>query len=192
MCVASSVFWSPPTPILPASVGCPRCVSFWRCSCSAAAQRYDSQPLPLLHTHTDWKCVHSVLNTADCCWEFAASKQEMVFPLFLQVSSANSLERVKEKWSSYRNQCLDNLTAAPPATGEHATKHRIYSGSEKKWISTDRVLLFTTGLVCNRTFDLYACWPDGLPGTTVNVSCPWFLPWYNQGLYVCVCRECIC
>ncbi|XP_028272102.1 glucagon receptor isoform X2 [Parambassis ranga] len=81
-----------------------------------------------------------------------------------KVSSANSLERVKEKWSSYRNQCLDNLTAAPPATG----------------------------LVCNRTFDLYACWPDGLPGTTVNVSCPWFLPWYNQvhqGLVYRVCNE---
>uniref|UniRef100_A0A3B4ZK91 Glucagon receptor-like n=1 Tax=Stegastes partitus TaxID=144197 RepID=A0A3B4ZK91_9TELE len=76
--------------------------------------------------------------------------------VFLQVSSANSLELVKEQWSSYRNQCLDYLDATPPATG----------------------------LVCNRTFDLYACWPDGLPGTTVNVSCPWFLPWYRKGLCV--------
>uniref|UniRef100_A0A3B4ZK72 Glucagon receptor-like n=1 Tax=Stegastes partitus TaxID=144197 RepID=A0A3B4ZK72_9TELE len=84
--------------------------------------------------------------------------------VFLQVSSANSLELVKEQWSSYRNQCLDYLDATPPATG----------------------------LVCNRTFDLYACWPDGLPGTTVNVSCPWFLPWYRkvqQGLVYRVCTE---
>uniref|UniRef100_A0A8D2ZNU1 Glucagon receptor-like n=1 Tax=Scophthalmus maximus TaxID=52904 RepID=A0A8D2ZNU1_SCOMX len=72
-----------------------------------------------------------------------------------KVSSTNSLELVKEKWSSYSNQCLDYLNTTPPATG----------------------------LVCNRTFDLYACWPDGLPGTTVNVSCPWFLPWYRKGLY---------
>uniref|UniRef100_A0A3Q4C037 Uncharacterized protein n=1 Tax=Mola mola TaxID=94237 RepID=A0A3Q4C037_MOLML len=62
-------------------------------------------------------------------------------------SSTNSLELVKEQWSSYREQYLFS-----PA-----------------------------GLVCNRTFDLYACWPDGLPGTTVNVSCPWFLPWYHKG-----------
>ncbi|KAF0037682.1 hypothetical protein F2P81_010556 [Scophthalmus maximus] len=81
--------------------------------------------------------------------------------VFLQVSSTNSLELVKEKWSSYSNQCLDYLNTTPPATG----------------------------LVCNRTFDLYACWPDGLPGTTVNVSCPWFLPWYRKGLYAVMwCR----
>uniref|UniRef100_A0A3Q4IBQ2 Glucagon receptor b n=1 Tax=Neolamprologus brichardi TaxID=32507 RepID=A0A3Q4IBQ2_NEOBR len=86
------------------------------------------------------------------------------FPLSLQVSSANSLELVKEQWSSYKNQCLDHLGATPPATG----------------------------LVCNRTFDLYACWPDGLPGTTVNVSCPWFLPWYHKvqgGLVYRFCSE---
>uniref|UniRef100_A0A8C2Z485 Glucagon receptor b n=1 Tax=Cyclopterus lumpus TaxID=8103 RepID=A0A8C2Z485_CYCLU len=70
-----------------------------------------------------------------------------------KVSSINSLELVKEQWSSYKNQCLNYHNATPP----------------------------TTGLVCNRTFDLYACWPDGLPGTTVNVSCPWFLPWYRKG-----------
>ncbi|XP_005454889.1 glucagon receptor isoform X1 [Oreochromis niloticus] len=81
-----------------------------------------------------------------------------------KVSSANSLELVKEQWSSYKNQCLDHLGATPPATG----------------------------LVCNRTFDLYACWPDGHPGTTVNVSCPWFLPWYHKvqdGLVYRFCSE---
>lgn len=81
-----------------------------------------------------------------------------------KVSSANSLELVKEQWSSYKNQCLDYIDTTPPSTG----------------------------LVCNRTFDLYACWPDGLPGTTVNVSCPWFLPWYRKvqrGLVYRVCNE---
>uniref|UniRef100_A0A3Q1IRU5 Glucagon receptor b n=1 Tax=Anabas testudineus TaxID=64144 RepID=A0A3Q1IRU5_ANATE len=84
--------------------------------------------------------------------------------LLLQVSSTNSLELVKEKWSSYKNKCLNYLNATPPATG----------------------------LVCNRTFDQYACWPDGLPGTTVNVSCPWFLPWFHKvqhGLVYRVCKE---
>ena len=37
------------------------------------------------------------------------------------------------------------------------------------------------GLVCVRNFDLYACWPDGLPNTTVGVRCPWYLPWHNEG-----------
>ncbi|TNN70944.1 Glucagon-like peptide 1 receptor [Liparis tanakae] len=81
-----------------------------------------------------------------------------------QVSSTNSLELVKEQWSGYKNQCLNYHNATPS----------------------------TTGLVCNRTFDLYACWPDGLPGTTVNVSCPWFLPWYRkvqQGLVYRFCNE---
>uniref|UniRef100_A0A671YXG5 Glucagon receptor b n=1 Tax=Sparus aurata TaxID=8175 RepID=A0A671YXG5_SPAAU len=78
-----------------------------------------------------------------------------------KVSSTNSLELVKEKWNSYRIKCLDSINATPPATG----------------------------LVCNRTFDLYACWPDGLPGTTVNVSCPWFLPWHHKGLCVSVCVQ---
>uniref|UniRef100_A0A7N8XYT0 Glucagon receptor b n=1 Tax=Mastacembelus armatus TaxID=205130 RepID=A0A7N8XYT0_9TELE len=79
----------------------------------------------------------------------------------IKLSSTNSLELVKEQWSSYKNQCLDYLNATPPASG----------------------------VVCNRTFDLYACWPDGLPGTTVNVSCPWFLPWYHKGWYVSVCIQ---
>ncbi|KAM9315134.1 glucagon receptor [Pholidichthys leucotaenia] len=81
-----------------------------------------------------------------------------------KVSCANSLELVKKNWSSYKDQCLNFLNTTPPATG----------------------------LVCNRTFDLYACWPDGIPGTTVNVSCPWFLPWYlkvKQGRVYRVCNE---
>lgn len=39
----------------------------------------------------------------------------------------------------------------------------------------------STGLFCNRTFDDYACWPDGPPGSFVNVSCPWYLPWASSG-----------
>lgn len=39
----------------------------------------------------------------------------------------------------------------------------------------------SAGLFCNRTFDDYACWPDGPPGSFVNVSCPWYLPWASSG-----------
>ncbi|KAM6971821.1 glucagon receptor [Aplochiton taeniatus] len=79
-----------------------------------------------------------------------------------QVSSAKSLKLLKERWSSYQNECVHNIVTAPPANGS----------------------------VCNRTFDQYACWPDGLPGSTVNVSCPWYLPWHRkvqQGLVYRIC-----
>lgn len=46
---------------------------------------------------------------------------------------------------------------------------------------TQRLFLLPPGLFCNRTFDEYACWPDGLPGSFVNVSCPWYLPWASSG-----------
>ena len=41
--------------------------------------------------------------------------------------------------------------------------------------------LLLEGLFCNRTFDMYACWPDGSPGTAVNISCPFYLPWFEKG-----------
>ncbi|KAG9473558.1 hypothetical protein GDO78_004057 [Eleutherodactylus coqui] len=46
------------------------------------------------------------------------------------------------------------------------------------------------GLVCNRTFDRFSCWPDAQPNTTVNVSCPWFLPWYKKVQHGYVYRQC--
>ncbi|XP_009880272.1 PREDICTED: glucagon receptor-like [Charadrius vociferus] len=46
------------------------------------------------------------------------------------------------------------------------------------------------GLFCNRTFDMYACWPDGSPGTAVNVSCPFYLPWFEKVKHGLVSRRC--
>uniref|UniRef100_A0A8D0CUN7 Glucagon receptor a n=1 Tax=Sander lucioperca TaxID=283035 RepID=A0A8D0CUN7_SANLU len=51
-------------------------------------------------------------------------------------------------------------------------------------------LLLSPGLVCNREFDNYACWPDGLPNTTVSVSCPWYLPWHHKVQRGMVYQEC--
>uniref|UniRef100_A0A674AD87 Glucagon receptor b n=1 Tax=Salmo trutta TaxID=8032 RepID=A0A674AD87_SALTR len=88
--------------------------------------------------------------------------QSCLLQIYSAVSSAKSLKLLMEQWTSYKNQCSQSIVNTPPASG----------------------------LVCNRTFDQYACWPDGLPGTTVNVSCPWYLPWYRkvqQGVVYRVC-----
>uniref|UniRef100_A0A2I3HAI5 Glucagon-like peptide 1 receptor n=1 Tax=Nomascus leucogenys TaxID=61853 RepID=A0A2I3HAI5_NOMLE len=61
-----------------------------------------------------------------------------------------SLWETVQKWREYRRQCQRSLTEDPPPA---------------------------TDLFCNRTFDEYACWPDGEPGSLVNVSCSWYLPW---------------
>uniref|UniRef100_A0A8B9SUC4 Glucagon like peptide 1 receptor n=1 Tax=Anas platyrhynchos TaxID=8839 RepID=A0A8B9SUC4_ANAPL len=79
-------------------------------------------------------------------------------------SSDGSLSGVMQKWREYQRQCLKYLYEAPPIAAE--------------------------GKFCNRTFDNYACWPDGLPGTYVNVSCPSYLPWANTVLHGQVYRFC--
>ncbi|KAG7239982.1 hypothetical protein INR49_028092 [Caranx melampygus] len=55
-----------------------------------------------------------------------------------QVSSGVTLDKLKESWKLYMEECERNNSRDPPSTG----------------------------IVCNRTFDNYACWPDGLPNTT--------------------------
>ncbi|KAA8585201.1 hypothetical protein FQN60_003895 [Etheostoma spectabile] len=70
----------------------------------------------------------------------------------IEVSPAVSLDKLKESWKLYMEECVRNNSRDPPSNG----------------------------LVCNREFDNYACWPDGLPNTTVSVSCPWYLPWHHK------------
>uniref|UniRef100_A0A8C4L1D0 Glucagon like peptide 1 receptor n=1 Tax=Equus asinus asinus TaxID=83772 RepID=A0A8C4L1D0_EQUAS len=74
-----------------------------------------------------------------------------------------SFSETLQKWWEYRRQCQRFLMETPPPA---------------------------TGLFCNRTFDEYACWPDGLPGSLVNVSCPWYLPWASNVLQGHVYRFC--
>ncbi|KAG5269718.1 hypothetical protein AALO_G00205270 [Alosa alosa] len=66
------------------------------------------------------------------------------------------------EWNLYRNECLHKISTDPKPPG----------------------------LVCGRMFDMYACWADGLPNTTVKVPCPWYLPWYDQVRNGFVLREC--
>ncbi|XP_038598742.1 glucagon receptor, partial [Tachyglossus aculeatus] len=72
--------------------------------------------------------------------------------LSCQAPSAQVLDFVFEKWKSYSDECLRNLSRLPAPTE----------------------------LVCNRTFDKYSCWPDALPNSTANSSCPWYLPWHDK------------
>ncbi|KAM8798403.1 glucagon receptor-like [Eudromia elegans] len=77
-------------------------------------------------------------------------------------SGAKVLERTFEEWMRYRDECLRRMASEP----------------------------YPTGLFCNRTFDMYACWPDGSPGTAVNVSCPFYLPWFEKVKHGQVSRRC--
>ncbi|XP_077385327.1 glucagon receptor [Festucalex cinctus] len=80
----------------------------------------------------------------------------------IQMSPAVTMDKLHESWKLYMDECERNNSRTPPSTV----------------------------LVCNRTFDKYACWPDGLPNTTVSVSCPWYLPWYHKVQHGLVYQEC--
>ncbi|XP_042564568.1 gastric inhibitory polypeptide receptor, partial [Clupea harengus] len=67
-----------------------------------------------------------------------------------------------QEWNRYRNECLLKISTDPRPSG----------------------------LVCGRMFDMYACWTDGLPNTTVKEPCPWYLPWHDLVRNGFVLREC--
>uniref|UniRef100_A0A8B9CYK9 Glucagon receptor n=1 Tax=Anser brachyrhynchus TaxID=132585 RepID=A0A8B9CYK9_9AVES len=77
---------------------------------------------------------------------------------------AKVLERTFEEWMRYRDECLRRMASEP----------------------------YPAGLFCNRTFDMYACWPDGTGlgsrGSLVGVrSLCCFVPAVKHGL---VSRRC--
>ncbi|XP_074497293.1 glucagon receptor isoform X2 [Sebastes fasciatus] len=76
--------------------------------------------------------------------------------------SGKNMKDTLEEWTRYENECLLRMS----------TETR------------------TQGVFCARMFDQYACWPDGKPNSTVQVPCPWFLPWYDQVRDGFVLREC--
>ncbi|XP_072337462.1 glucagon-like peptide 1 receptor isoform X2 [Scyliorhinus torazame] len=86
---------------------------------------------------------------------------------FSKVQSAtySLFEDTVQRWRLYRNECFENVLSQP------------YS---------------LTGAFCHRFFDMHICWPDALPGTRVNVSCPWYVPWIdrvNKGSAFRYCTE---
>ncbi|KAM4664626.1 glucagon receptor [Discoglossus pictus] len=77
----------------------------------------------------------------------------LVVLIFLcQAPSAQVMDYLIEKWRKYEIECEQNISQTPPPTG----------------------------LVCNRTFDKFSCWPDALPNTTISVPCPWYIPWHKK------------
>ncbi|KAI6075817.1 Glucagon receptor [Aix galericulata] len=82
--------------------------------------------------------------------------------LCCQGPSAQITDSLFENWKAYKEECHRNMSQMPAPTE----------------------------LVCNRTFDKFSCWPDALPNTTINVSCPWFLPWYQKVRHRYVFKTC--
>uniref|UniRef100_A0A8C3SFX2 Glucagon receptor n=1 Tax=Chelydra serpentina TaxID=8475 RepID=A0A8C3SFX2_CHESE len=81
---------------------------------------------------------------------------------YCQGPSAQIMDFLFESWKAYSEECHQNMSLQPPPTE----------------------------LVCNRTFDKFSCWPDTLPNTTVNASCPWFLPWHRKVKHRYVFKKC--
>ncbi|XP_030330980.1 LOW QUALITY PROTEIN: gastric inhibitory polypeptide receptor [Strigops habroptila] len=65
-------------------------------------------------------------------------------------------------WLRYRQACELRLRLDPPAPGP----------------------------VCNRSFDMYACWGDAPPNSTASVPCPPYLPWHHRVQGGLVFRRC--
>ncbi|XP_068119314.1 glucagon receptor isoform X2 [Hyperolius riggenbachi] len=82
--------------------------------------------------------------------------------LLCQTASAQIMDYLIDRWRNYEVECLEKMKIAPPPAG----------------------------LVCNRTFDKFSCWPDAQPNTTVNVSCPSYLPWHNKVQHGLVYKYC--
>uniref|UniRef100_A0A672R5Z5 Gastric inhibitory polypeptide receptor n=1 Tax=Sinocyclocheilus grahami TaxID=75366 RepID=A0A672R5Z5_SINGR len=76
--------------------------------------------------------------------------------------SGKTVKDTVQEWNRYRNECIMKISSQPT----------------------------TSGLFCKSMFDMYACWTDGVPNTTVKVPCPWYLPWYDQVRNGFVSREC--
>ncbi|TRY69785.1 hypothetical protein DNTS_006016 [Danionella cerebrum] len=76
--------------------------------------------------------------------------------------SGKTVKDTVQEWNRYRNECIMKISSQPTPSG----------------------------LFCRSMFDMYACWTDGVPNTTVKVPCPWYLPWYDQVRNGFVSREC--
>ncbi|XP_061564088.1 glucagon receptor-like [Cololabis saira] len=83
--------------------------------------------------------------------------------LKLEMTSGKVLEETYRKWVQYKDDCVRMIKYEP---------------------------LPQVGLFCNRTFDRYACWPDTPAGFMVNISCPFYLPWFDKVSKGVVRRRC--
>nr|XP_043870265.1 glucagon receptor-like isoform X2 [Solea senegalensis] len=82
-----------------------------------------------------------------------------------ETASGKVLEETYRQWVRYKEDCIKMIENEP--------------------LPQDLASLF-----CNRTFDKYACWPDAPAGSVVNISCPFYLPWYDKVSQGVVRRRC--
>ncbi|XP_067432953.1 glucagon receptor-like [Thunnus thynnus] len=83
-------------------------------------------------------------------------------PMF-EMASGKVLEETYRKWVQYKEDCIKMIGNEP---------------------------LPQASVFCNRSFDRYACWPDTPAGSMVNISCPFYLPWYYKVSHGVVRRRC--
>lgn len=77
-------------------------------------------------------------------------------------SEGQTTGELYQRWERYGWECQNTLEATEPPSG----------------------------LACNGSFDMYACWNYTAANTTARVSCPWYLPWYRQVAAGFVFRQC--
>lgn len=107
--------------------------------------------------------------------------------------SGKVLEETYRKWVQYKEDCFNTIrNESPPQSKQLRGRGNIASDGNSKgviemlnqtWGFLLSCFLFglPAGLFCNRTFDRYACWPDTPAGVMINISCPFYLPWYDKG-----------
>lgn len=128
-------------------------------------------------------------NSLKCHFQMPLYYHEYGFSLkylSLQLASGKVLEETYKKWLQYKDDCLkamSNKSVLPGMEKFQAICSELRPTSNSLFFfltSWDFFFLFAD-LFCNRTFDRYACWPDSPAGSMVNLSCPFYLPWYDKG-----------
>lgn len=105
--------------------------------------------------------------------------------LQIETTSGKVLEETYQKWVQYKEECARMIENEPLLQGKDK-RHSVSIESSCKsedveYLSGFSLFAFLAGLFCNRTFDRYACWPDTPASSVVNISCPFYLPWYDKG-----------
>ncbi|KAM4697016.1 gastric inhibitory polypeptide receptor [Rhinophrynus dorsalis] len=82
--------------------------------------------------------------------------------LFLEGCCSHTVEDTVQAWKKYQEDCEERMRTEPALSGVY----------------------------CNRTFDMYACWGDAAANTTHAEPCPTYLPWHAQVKEGFVFRRC--
>uniref|UniRef100_UPI00358E1AB1 glucagon-like peptide 1 receptor isoform X2 n=1 Tax=Myxine glutinosa TaxID=7769 RepID=UPI00358E1AB1 len=124
-------------------------------SCSGELERPSRQA----HQHGIWwrvpnkSMTRSTAATCTCILNISAPTMILFLLYLFRQVNASLMKETYQNWKLYAEECHRNLSTHPYPE---------------------------TGVFCNRTFDLYACWPDTFAGNKATVPCPWYLPWIDS------------